>query len=1575
MIRAAVAVSVILASIQSVAGVAENRAAERLEAAKMLVAQMAAGQFDKAVGPFDPTMKRALPAEKLKEVWEGLTTQFGPLRRAVETTTGKAAQYDIVFVTCEFERGKLDAKVVFTADAQVTGLFFVPSGRYKSPPYVDRAQFDEKDIQIGKGIWSLPGTLSLPKGDGPFPAVILVHGSGPNDRDESLGPNKPFRDLAHGLASRGIAVLRYEKRTKQHPVLMALSVNSITVKEETIDDAAGAFDALSSQPRIDPKRIFVLGHSLGGMLLPRIGKARQGLAGFISLAGSTRPLEDLVLEQTRYILSLEGKPTAAAEQQLKTLEQQAAKVKSPSLTVDTAKSELPLGAPASYWLDLRGYDPPTAAKELSQPMLILQGERDYQVTMLDFAAWKKALGSRKDVTFISYPRLNHLFIDGEGECTPAEYLTPGNVARVVIEDITRWVKSVKLFCAAACLSGSAMGAGGDWPMWRYDAGRTAASPLELPARLQLQWKREMAAPRPAFPHDPRLRFDVSYEPVAAGSLLFVPSMVSDSVTALDTRTGQVRWTFFADGPVRFAPVAWEGKVYFVSDDGCLHCVNAEEGRLLWKFQGLPAERMAYRFLGNERLISRWPARGGPVLADGTIYFAAGIWPCEGVFVYAVDARTGRQTWANRDGGLIKDSQLDHGDRRDGGLAPQGYLAAIGPRLVVPCGRALPAFFERKTGAMEPYTSGWGGRIALAKGCWYACGLGDYLFQSGDVYAWNQSVTPDRAASRPGDLVRVEDLARQMKVSQDTVTRWIQQFSLQTVTQEGKQLVRLQNPAPITYLSWWTQSKSTPARPGERHTLETRTRLQVDPANVKELGVFREFVLTAEAVYYSCPEHQDAKRITDEDRRAPGAVESTEIKACDLTRAPQWDAVCQGGWGGRLVEWQVADLAPLWSIPSKLHLHIKAGPRLYTGGPGLVAAIDIPKPGQQPKISWQTSIDGTPARMLAADDRLFVVTKEGSLYCFGAEQTQPKTYAVEQGRGAPQSDQWTAKAADILKQSGVSDGYCLALGLGTGRLVEELVSQSKLDIIVLEPDAKQVDVSRRKLHAKGLYGSRVHVIPAAWTSLRLPPLLASLVVAEDLQEATFKSSSAATERLFGSLRPYGGTACLPLSPERHAAFAPRVNEAKLAGAQVKRHGDWTLLIRAGALPDSADWTHENGDAAGTFASQDRGARPPFAVLWFGGGVDRVIPCLQGPAPRIAGGRMFLRVGNDLHAADIYTGRHLWQRTMRGFGEFVAVEDALYVVSGKVCLRLDPATGATAAEIPVPLGSPPGKGPGWQQIRIRDKFLVGAAGEQLVCADRHTGALLWKVPCKRDTFGIAVGNDKVFCVDYWAAARRRRGEPGTEEATISAVDLVSGKILWQQTANTPAEEAAKSGDLPSTLNPQLAFCEPKDVLVFSRHRSTAGGYRGATGELLWSKDLPCKDPPRSYTSAQPPIVLAGLLITHGGEVIDPSTGETAGKRMWKGMNPELRGCGRALGSPCLITVRDSNASYFDLASGEHIYFRGIRAGCTNNFLPAGGILNAPNFARQCTCNWPLSVSLGLVTMPDAAAWDPARRTARP
>jgi hypothetical protein len=224
---------------------------------------------------------------------------------------------------------------------------------------------------------------------------------------------------------------------------MALLSGSITVKQETVDDAVAAIDTLAGRERIDGSRVFMLGHSLGGNMIPRIGAATDKIAGFISFAGSTRPLEEIVLEQTKYILALDGNITDEEQQKIDEIAKQVERVKSSDLSTDTATKELPLGVAAQYWLDLRGYDAAESAKKLRKPLLVLQGERDYQVTMADFERWKETLGSRDDVKFISYPKLNHLFVEGEGKSSPAEYTAPGNVAEVVVKDIASWINAQK----------------------------------------------------------------------------------------------------------------------------------------------------------------------------------------------------------------------------------------------------------------------------------------------------------------------------------------------------------------------------------------------------------------------------------------------------------------------------------------------------------------------------------------------------------------------------------------------------------------------------------------------------------------------------------------------------------------------------------------------------------------------------------------------------------------------------------------------------------------------------------------------------------------------------------------------------------------------------------------------------------------------------------------------------------------------------------------------------------------------------------------------------------------------------
>lgn len=426
----------------------ETRAAEQAEntpesLAREFVTQLVQGDYREAVSSFDSKMSHHLPEDKLQKLWEGISGQWGEFQEIQSIRLQKVPQYQIALVTCRFEKGLLDVKVVFSANQQIAGLFFLPAGRYQSPSYVKPNRFKETEVTIGTGLWSLPGTLSVPIMGEKVPAVVLVHGSGPQDRNETTGPNQPFRDLAEGLASQGIAVLRYEKRTKHHRLKMVLLSGSLTVREESVEDAVSAVRFLQAHERIDGNRVFVLGHSLGGYLLPQIGAEEQGIAGLISLAGSARPLEEIVLEQMKYLSALNGEAAEESQQKLQELEKQVAMVKSLELKPETPAGQLPLGIPASYWLALRDYDAAERARTLQMPLLILQGQRDYQVTMDDFARWKQALGNRKDVRFISYPKLNHLFMAGEGPGTPAEYMIPGNVVEEVVRDIAAWIDHQK----------------------------------------------------------------------------------------------------------------------------------------------------------------------------------------------------------------------------------------------------------------------------------------------------------------------------------------------------------------------------------------------------------------------------------------------------------------------------------------------------------------------------------------------------------------------------------------------------------------------------------------------------------------------------------------------------------------------------------------------------------------------------------------------------------------------------------------------------------------------------------------------------------------------------------------------------------------------------------------------------------------------------------------------------------------------------------------------------------------------------------------------------------------------------
>ena len=416
--------------------------------ARQLATNLFSRQFDQVAAQFDEKMSAAMPPDKMGSILDSLQAQAGRFRSITGTRPEELAGYRIVYVTCQFEKAALDLRLVYDGKGRVAGMFFAPSQPsvdWSAPAYARPGSFDEREMVVVSGTVRLPATLSLPKGEGPFPVVVLVHGSGPQDRDETIGQNKPFKDLAWGLASRGVAVLRYTKRT----LLMAESKTSLptvfTVKEETVDDALAAVAQLAGMTGIDPKRIYVLGHSLGGMLAPRIAAGNRQIAGIVILAGTTRPLEQVIVEQLKYLAGLPGNNTAEASQQIQAAEQAAKMIQDPALMPTATINLVGSRIPGSYFLDLRNYRPAGAAAELKIPMLVLQGERDYQVTMKDFEGWKQALEGHAGVSFKVYPGLTHLFMPsaapGSGPGTPSDYSKPGHVVDAVMADIESWIQA------------------------------------------------------------------------------------------------------------------------------------------------------------------------------------------------------------------------------------------------------------------------------------------------------------------------------------------------------------------------------------------------------------------------------------------------------------------------------------------------------------------------------------------------------------------------------------------------------------------------------------------------------------------------------------------------------------------------------------------------------------------------------------------------------------------------------------------------------------------------------------------------------------------------------------------------------------------------------------------------------------------------------------------------------------------------------------------------------------------------------------------------------------------------------
>ena len=1182
--------------------------------------------------------------------------------------------------------------------------------------------------------------------------------------------------------------------------------------------------------------------------------------------------------------------------------------------------------------------------------------------------------------------------------------------------------SIRILLLSALAFSPVFSSAGDWPMWRYDSNRGASSPDSLPENLHLQWTRQLPEPIPAWPREQtKLLFDLKSEPVVMGQRIFTPSNRNDSVTAYDTRSGKELWRFYADGPVRFAPVAHRGKVFFTSDDGFLYCVSAENGQLIWKVNGGPGER---RILGNHRLVSSWPARGGVVLHRDRLFFAASIWPFMGIFIHAVDPESGEILWTNSGDGSNYTIQ-PHNAPSFAGLVPQGHLAADGDSLVVPGGRSTPGIYDIATGRqlLFNYDKRAGGHDVGI--------VGDLLFTAGHAFS---------------------------------------------------------------------SEKGNPIGGGAPAIFDNETLIASDPKSL-----------------FGRHAKVEVKTKKKKDRRGK-TIEESSIEFRDKFRTSLKNPI-PGQW------------------------FLRAGQRYYAGGDGKVAAYEE---GKDEPV-WESSLEGKVVSMLAGDDRLFVITGDNRLHCFGsAKPDRVARHDFNPDIPTKTDDQWMTLAAKILKRQGTGEGFAVVMGIGSGRLIEELLRNSKLHIIAIDPDPEKVRAFRDSMTAANWYGKRCAAILDDPFSANLPPYLANLIIVE---KPTL--TDAQSKIVFSALRPYGGTAVL---------------------------GDGlTFLVREGALPNSDDWTHQYANAAQTVVSSDDHVKAPFGVLWFGGpSHEGILPRHgHGPSPQVAGGRLFIEGPDMLRAVDVYTGRLLWERELKGLGSYynttahfpgageigsnyVSLPDRLYVVYGDKIHQLNPRDGATQREFSLPPPKPGMASPFWGHVAVSGDFLIatsspvltkgsasgkdkppektiipkkakwdylatdkkiaswtaldfektkdwktGAAGfgygdgddatvidmknkvarllirrefeakeipenagdlilrirfddafiaylngrefarssvvtkrdgsvsvgsheadkaedfrikdwreriregknilaiegfnrskgssdftldpilvaplknpesvppvteipttryssgsRRLVVFDRQTGEQLWSREARFNFRhnNIAASGDRLFCIDSMTNQRAqslaRRGIQLSGKPALYSFDLKTGRVIWEK----------HEGVFGTFLN----YSAEHDVLVQggSAYRDRAAdevrkgliALRGTTGEILWHQ------PDLEYSG--PCLLWRDQIVTNGtsGFSLDLKTGEETG---WK--YSRMYGCNTAVGSKHLMTFRSGAAGFFDLANNSGTgNLGGFKSSCTNNLIPANGVLNAPDYTRTCSCSYQNQTSLALIHMPEAEFW---------
>jgi outer membrane protein assembly factor BamB len=1025
---------------------------------------------------------------------------------------------------------------------------------------------------------------------------------------------------------------------------------------------------------------------------------------------------------------------------------------------------------------------------------------------------------------------------------------------------------------------------GDWPQYRADAGRTGYTPSELPASLSLRWKYTQDAPAPAWKGvHTRMTFDYACQPVIAGKTLYFGSSTDCKIYALNIDTGGERWSFFTGAPVRFAPVLWRDRVFVVSDDGFLYCLSAKKGTVLWKKRGGPDDSMV---LGNDRMISRWPVRGGAVIKDDILYFGAGIWPSEGIYIYALNPETGNELWINDEAGGMEYDQPHGGSRAKSGISSQGYIVAAGDNLFIPTGRSVPAALNIEDGTLNYFHlqkhRAYGGSRVMA--------AGEYLFAtSGNTNVEWETIGRSNAIFNTGD---------------------------------------------------------------------------------GELAASHEFNSPAMAI---TPDYIFYVNSTDRELKAFNRDNFIIEKA---VRDRKGETVMQ-----KILS------PPSWTIntnePEAISM-IFAGNKIVSGSINNKVTVMDSDAGT---VAWSGAVDGAPYGLAVAHGRLFVSTERGTIYCFdNSASKKPNIIAREPVNSPYGTNEIYAEAAEeIIRQTGITDGYCLDLGCGDGRLAYELAKRTNLNIYAVDANPKNVDSARKAIDRAGIYGKRITVHQGDLSQTPYPKYFANLVVSG--RSVTVGGDAVNLDEAYRIQRPNGGVLC------------------------VGKPGAMKIVVRDG-LDGAGEWTHLYGNPANTINSGDEAVKGPLGMLWFRDS-DFEMPSRhgRGVGPLYSAGRLFIQGTHGIRAHDAYNGHILWEYYIEDLmkpydqehllgaatthGNWCVEEDRLYVrVSQQMagdtfrnCLVLDVKTGNPVDRFRVP-ENPKDRSTGyWGYLAIDNGTLFGTvANDQhitkwgylesnmsslfseskaMFALDAKTGEVKWFYNAENSIRhnAIAIGEGRVYLIDrpiasadyLFSGGGRSRGTSDTDishpAGKLVVLDAETGKVLKVSRDNIFGTLLALSVDHDMLIMTYqyTRFKLPSEI------GGRMAGFRASDIEKIWDNRIDI-GPGSNYGYTSRPII-NGYMIYFEPHAFDISTGEKLDFSMSRYYN-----CGIITGSKNMMLYRSGTMGYFDLMAPEEGTqdYGGIRPGCWINTIPAGGLVLMPDATARCNCSYLIKSTIALAPM---------------